>query len=149
MAFMVKGDQVSFLDEHDREIVLPETHVLVHDVLGEMPGIRRCDFYVITWVRGREGLSSSDLLMKKEFVDYYGHENAMQISIEVPKRGWKTETTVKAIRYRRTGKAEGLYEHLYAEPQPLFRAGPRGRKSAWRVSTPDHCIATWRGLVYP
>jgi hypothetical protein len=146
MPILVKGNKVSFLRaDNGEEIFLPPESCICHDVNGEI--VRGCDFYIVGIHFVRAGISSSDDVIRKAAIDYYGEEEELvEVRVALPQSGWKHWCDVKAIRYDRTGFLAAPYEHEYAEPQPLYKCS---KPRAFKISSPDHCVANHRGFVYP
>jgi hypothetical protein len=146
MAFLVKGDQVSFVRARDGHVIyMPPSHVMVHDVHGEL--VRTCDLYVVPYVHTRNGASDSDKSLRKKAEEYYGKTTPLEMgTVDVPTQGWHRVAATYAIRYRRMGKHKGLYQHEFAELPWL----EQNRSTlAFRLPLPDGCVLNDRGIVWP
>jgi hypothetical protein len=143
---LVKGDDLSFDDEKGKEIVLPPNFVVLQDI--DRSVMRECDFLCVPVEFVSHGLSSSDLKSRQAAIEYYGKKAKFcKVSFVLPDEDqWRPVSMIKQIRYRRTGHLGKLFKHDYSEPQPLYKStGPSG----YKISSPDWCLANWRGIVRP
>jgi len=146
MAFLVKGDEVSFVRKRDGHVIyMPADFVMVHDVHGEL--VRSCDLFVVHYQHGRNGTSQSDVSLKKKAVDYYGKNTPLETgAVDVPIDGWHRVAATYEIRYRRMGKHKGLYSHVFSELPWLEQCR---HTLAFKLPLPDGCVLNERGIVWP
>lgn len=146
MAFLVKGDEVSFVRQRDGHVIyLPPEFVMVHDVHGEL--VRSCDVFVVPYAFEGKGASGSDRSLLRYATEYYGKQTPLERgTVEVPVKGWQRVAETYAIRYRRAGKYKGLYEHKFSELPWLEK---HRTTRAYRLPLPDGCVLNDRGIVWP
>jgi hypothetical protein len=146
MAFLVKGDQVSFVRMRDGHVIyMPPSHVMVHDVHGELA--RTCDLFIVPYAHVKNGTSDSDKSLRSKAVDYYGKQTPLETgTIDVPTTGWHRVAATYAIRYRRMGRHRGLYEHDFSELPWLEQSRDA---LAYKLPLPEGCVLNERGIVWP
>lgn len=146
MSLLTKGAVVSFiLEDKKHELLVPPTHIIVHDPIDEV--LRSCDFYIVPFKFDHTGVSHSDAEMRRLAEKYYGTlDDLCEVGVEIPEEGWEFLTDVQYIRYRREGFLADDYQHKYAFPQPLYY---NEGFDAYRLASPDSCVANHRGFVHP
>jgi len=146
MAFLIKGDQVSFIRKRDGHVIyMPPSFVMVHDVHGEL--VRSCDLYVVPYAHRENGTSSSDKSLLRKAQEYYGKKTPLETgTVDVPTTGWHRVAATYKIQYRRMGNHKGLYEHEFSELPWLEQCR---NTLAFKLPLPDGCVLNERGIVWP
>jgi len=157
---LVRGDRISFvsleqakkvgrhpLDEEKMpsDIFLPDEFVVVHDTAGIL--FDRCHMHVVKWRNSRKRMPNVRESYAQDAYRYFGEEAEITLGdVEIPQGPWKKVAKIAYIRYRRTGKHKGNYEHdfdpcvfLYSTQRPL----------SWKLRLPNGCIVDERGFVRP
>jgi hypothetical protein len=134
------------------DLLLPRSHVLVHDTTGEL--LNRCDLYAVRWHtqrRSNAGAASGIADISTDALDdakqYFGISSRLQYGVvDIPDGRWQRFCRVQFIRYRRAGNQGGLFEHEYEPSIDLYAC-----KSplAWRIALPSGCVVDERGFVWP
>jgi len=137
---LIKGKDVKCEMADGSVFHAPVSYGIIHDPEGKQ--LSKCVAYL-----GPYRTNKKPIEMTSDAKQYFGSDyDARSAVVNIPDGEWKPMGTVTQIFYKRPGKYEGKYFHLFNKNTKVLLSRC---KNHFRLEMPNGCIVNWRGFVYP